>query len=86
MRFHQKVYEGDRLRTALNSRVELQMPDGSVIKINENSMFDVKEIKTAENEQSDRQSFTLWVGSLFAKFQRLLNSDKAVKLKRQAQW
>lgn len=77
VRFHQKVYEGDRLRTALNSRVELQMPDGSVIKINENSMFDVKEIKTAENEQSDRQSFTLWVGSLFAKFQKIVEQRQS---------
>ncbi len=80
VRFNQKIFEGDRLRTALNSRVELQMPDGSVIKINENSMFDVKEIKTDENEKSDRQSFTLWVGSLFAKFQKIVEQRQSRRI------
>ncbi len=77
VRFHERIYEGDRLRTALNSRVELLMPDGSVIKINENSMFDVKEIKTPQKEHSDRLSFTLWVGSLFAKFQKIVEQRQA---------
>ncbi len=77
VRFHQRVYQGDRIRTALNSRVELEMPDGSVIKINENSMFDVKEIKTPDREQEDKMSFTLWVGSLFAKFQKIVEQRQA---------
>ena len=70
--FNDKVYQGDRIRTDLSSRVELQMPDGSVIKINENSMFDVTEIKTPQNEHADKMSFTLWVGSIFAKFQKIV--------------
>ncbi|MHB2150675.1 FecR domain-containing protein [Calditrichota bacterium LG25] len=77
VRFHQRVYEGDRIRTALNSRVELAMPDGSVIKINENSMFDVTEIKTPERDQSDRMGFTLWVGSLFAKFKKIVEERQS---------
>ena len=29
------IYEGDRIKTSSNSRVEMDMPDGSVIKIND---------------------------------------------------
>ncbi len=75
--FNDRVYQGDRIRTELSSRVELQMPDGSVIKINENSVFDVKEIKTPQNEHADKMSFTLWVGSLFAKFQKIVEQRQS---------
>ncbi len=77
LRFNQRVFEGDRIRTALNARVELQMPDGSVIKINENSMFDVKEIRTPQNEREDKMKFTLWVGSIFAKFQKIIEQRQS---------
>ena len=33
-----KIYEGDRIKTSANSRVELEMPDGTVLKINENAV------------------------------------------------
>ncbi len=75
--FNDRVYQGDRIRTELNARVELQMPDGSVIKINENSVFDVKEIKTPKIEHADKMSFTLWVGSLFAKFQKIIEQRQS---------
>jgi hypothetical protein len=75
--FNDRVYQGDRIRTELSSRVELEMPDGSVIKINENSMFDVKEIKTPKNEHADKMSFTLWVGSIFAKFQKIVEQRQS---------
>ena len=41
-----KVYKGDRIKTALSSRVEIVMPDGSVIRVDQNSIFDIKEIKS----------------------------------------
>ncbi len=75
--FNDRVYQGDRLRTELNARVELEMPDGSVIKINENSVFDVTEIKTPKIEHADKMSFTLWVGSLFAKFQKIIEQRQS---------
>lgn len=72
VKYNERVFQGDRIRTELSSRVELEMPDGSVIKINENTMFDVTEIKTPQNEHEDKMSFTLWVGSIFAKFQKIV--------------
>lgn len=75
--FNDRIFQGDRIRTELNARVELAMPDGSVIKINENSVFDVKEIKTPKVEHADKMSFTLWVGSIFAKFQKIVQQRQS---------
>jgi uncharacterized protein YfaP (DUF2135 family) len=69
-----KVFKGDRIKTALNSRVEIEMPDGSVIKVDQNTLFDVKEIKTQENEGADEMSFSLWVGDIWAQFKKVVNT------------
>jgi len=73
-RMKQKIFSGDRIRTNLNSRIEISMPDGSVIKINENTTFDIREIKTAEEDKEDSMSFTLWAGSMWAKFKKVISS------------
>ncbi len=67
------VGEGDRIKTALNSRVELEMPDGTQLKINENTVFDINEIKIQEEDQEDRQSFTIWAGNIWAKFKKIIS-------------
>ena len=72
-----KVFEGDRIKTALNSRVELEMPDQSVIRIDQNSIFDVKDIKTEEESGEDNFSFTLWAGNVWAKFTKVLSGRKS---------
>ena len=51
LRINSTVSEGDRIKTALNSRVELNMPDGTQLKINENTIFDIDEIKIPEEDQ-----------------------------------
>ena len=71
------VRQGDRLRTALNARIELEMPDGSVVKINENSVFDVKELKTQEEDKEDKMSFTLWAGNLWASFKKVISGRQS---------
>ncbi|HID38026.1 MAG TPA: hypothetical protein EYP36_00730 [Calditrichaeota bacterium] len=71
------VQQGDRLRTALNARIELEMPDGSVLKISENSVFDVKELKTQEEDREDRMSFTLWAGNLWASFKKVISGRQS---------
>lgn len=68
------IRKGDRLRTALRARIELEMPDGTVIKVNENSVFDVREIKTPEKDNEDKMSFTLWAGNIWAKFKKVVSS------------
>jgi len=75
-RLNAQVFEGDRLKTGLNSRVELEMPDGSVIKIDQSSIFDVKEIESPESGEDD-MSFTLWAGSLWASFKKIVSSRQS---------
>ncbi len=67
------IYKGDRIKTSLNARVEIRMPDETVISINENTIFDVKEIRLAEDEE-DEMSFTLWAGNVWAKFKKVVSS------------
>jgi hypothetical protein len=73
-KLNQSVSSGDRIRTMLSARAELEMPDGSVIKINENTVFDVKEIKTTARDKQDRMSFTLWAGNIWAQFQKAVDT------------
>ena len=67
------VYEGDRIKTLSNSRVELDMPDGSILKINENAVFDINDLKTPESDGEDKMSFTLWVGKLWGGFKKIFS-------------
>ncbi len=68
-----RIYEGDRIKTSANARVELDMPDGTVLKINENTVFDIKEIKTPEDDGEDKMSFTLWAGKLWGGFKKIFS-------------
>lgn len=86
LRLNAELSEGDRIKTALNSRVELDLPDGSVLKINENSTFDITELKDPETDKEDKMSFTLWAGKFWGSFkkiftgrqERTVNSPSAV--------
>ncbi len=80
VRYNMVIKKGDRLQTFLNARVELKMPDGSVIKVNENSIFDVTEIKISKSDQTDEMSFTLFAGNIWAKFKKLVNSRQSRKI------
>ncbi len=80
LRVNNTLLEGDRIKTALNSHVELTMPDGTVLKINENTIFDLDEIKTPEEDQEDKMSFTVWAGNIWAKFTKLVSPRQERKV------
>jgi hypothetical protein len=67
------IVQGDRIQTKLNSRVELTMPDGSELKINENTVFEIREIKTPQADQEDKMKFTVWTGNIWAKFKKVFD-------------
>ncbi len=71
-----EVAEGDRIKTALNSRVELDLPDGSILKINENSTFDITELKDPETDNEDKMSFTLWAGKFWGSFKKIFTGKQ----------
>lgn len=74
IKFNGKIYQGDRIRTRSNSNVELAMPDGSQIKIGENTMFEVTELKEPETDKEDKVTLTVWLGSIWAKFKKVVTN------------
>jgi hypothetical protein len=74
LRLDSRVMEGDRIKTSLNSRVEVSMPDGTVLKINENTIFDVNEIKIPQIDNEDKMKFTVWAGNIWARFTKIFSS------------
>ncbi len=78
--YNMAVKKGDRLQTSLNAQVEITMPDGSRIKVNENSIFEIKEIKISKTEQKDEMSFSLFAGNIWAKFKKLISSRQSRKI------
>ena len=79
-KLNMEIKSGDRIKTLLNSRVEIDMPDGTLIKVNENSIFDVKEIKTIEQDKEDKMSFTLWAGNVWARFKKIVSNRQVRRI------
>jgi len=72
-KINDKIFQGDRIKTGISSRAELEMPDGSVIRVDQSSIFDVKDIKTEEDDGEDEMSFSLWAGNIWAKFKKVIS-------------
>ncbi len=75
-----KVFQGDRIKTAANSRVEIEMPDGSKLRIDQSTIFDIKEIKTKEDDGEDKMSFSLWAGNIWAKFKKVVSGRQSRRI------
>lgn len=73
-----KLYAGDKIYTKLESRVELKMFDGTIIKVGENSLFTIN--KMEKKEESSKMSFGLSFGSIWAKFKKVFSSDSERKI------
>ena len=50
LKINAKVFKGDRIKTGTSSRAEIEMPDGSTIRVDQGSIFDIKDIKTEEDD------------------------------------
>ncbi|KAA3613191.1 MAG: hypothetical protein D8M58_12860 [Calditrichaeota bacterium] len=75
-----RVYQGDRIKTASNSRVEIEMPDGSKLRIDQSTIFDIKEIKTKDEDGEDKMSFSLWAGNIWAKFKKVVSGRQSRRI------
>ncbi len=75
-----RVFEGDRIKTGGNSRVEIEMPDGSQLRIDQSTIFDIKEIKTKEEDGEDKMSFSLWAGNIWAKFKKVVSGRQSRRI------
>gem|GEM_PF-3760935 len=76
-KLNQKLREGDRIRTRLQSKAEIKLKDGSTINISENSIMDIKEL--FEKGLTKKSSFKLWMGGIKARFERLRTKDSEAK-------
>lgn len=79
-RIKDAVYEGDRIKTAASARIEINMPDGTNLRIDQNTIFDIKEIKTEEEDGEDAMSFSLWAGNMWAKFKKVVAGRKSRRI------
>ena len=68
-----EIENGDRIRTRLQSRCEVLLPDESLLNIGENTVF---EIKIVDSKKEEEYSFFLWIGKVTAKFKKLVSSKQ----------
>jgi hypothetical protein len=71
---NQIINTGDRIKTGGSTRLELEMPDGSIIKISENSEFIVDEIRVPEKHDEDKLRLSLLLGKLWGRFKKITHS------------
>lgn len=67
IRLNGQVREGDKIRTGKGSRVEILMADGSVVRLGENSVFDVNSMKVDSAAASRNIDLKLSIGRVWAK-------------------
>lgn len=70
-----KLLEGDQLRSSLESRAEIKMPDETIIKLKENSLLEIKMIKKVGDKKKANKLF-LWAGSIWAKFKKVFADEE----------
>jgi hypothetical protein len=74
VRLDGNVANGDRIRTKLQSRCEIELPDQSLLQISENTVFEVKIVDSPAEEE---YSFFLWLGNITAKFKKLFKARQS---------
>ena len=70
-----KLKQGDQVRTAVESQVNLEFPDGSQVTISENSVVDVKTLVAAEG--SSNTKLDLKTGKLMFNIHKLASSKSS---------
>jgi hypothetical protein len=65
-RLYMELYPGDKIRTKLASDAELKFEDGSVLKIKENTIVDIRKILFDHLKETTKSSIKLWIGKIKA--------------------
>jgi len=77
--FNMPVKNGDKLETRKKSRCELTYNDGSIVRIDEQSIYTVEKVQI-ENETRQVES-TLSIGKIWANIKKLLKGNDSWQLK-----
>ncbi|MFH1287242.1 MAG: FecR domain-containing protein, partial [bacterium] len=75
VKLYMMLYPKDRVRTRLQSKVELKLPDNSIFDIGENTIFDIQKLFIDNNSNTKNYSFKLFVGDLVGKIGKLKKGD-----------
>lgn len=78
-RFNKKLYNGDKVKTAKNSRCEIKFADGSVVRIDQNSIYTIEQ--SAISQKSKKVNSSLSIGSLWANIKKLVTSNDSWNLR-----
>ncbi|MBU0599588.1 FecR family protein, partial [bacterium] len=65
------LHQEDRLRTRLLSNTEIKFEDGSIVKVGENTMIDIKELTLDRETLEQESSIKLWLGKIRARIEKL---------------
>jgi hypothetical protein len=77
--FNMNLFSGDKIETKRESRCEITLHTGDVVRIDENSIYTLEDIKVAE-EKIQASSF-LSVGKLWATIRKIFSEDDYVTVK-----
>ena len=78
-KLNSKVFSKDRIKTGAESRCEVTLIDGSIMRIGEKSDMSFENIKIKDKRLSGSAKLT--VGAVWSNLQKLQKSDKAVSIK-----
>jgi len=77
--FNMDVFPGDKIETKRESRCEITMANGDVVRIDENSIYTLEEVKASE--KTIQASSFLNVGRLWATIRKIFTEDDYVTVK-----
>ncbi|NOX36281.1 MAG: FecR domain-containing protein [Calditrichaeota bacterium] len=77
--FNMEVYPGDKIETKKESRCEITLKNGDVVRIDENSIYTLEDVKISEKEVK-AESF-LSVGRLWSNIRKIFSKDDYFKVK-----
>jgi len=69
--FNQKLFPGDKIRTEKQARCEIKYNDGSIIRIDQQSIYTIVKVETKGEEKQVESSLT--IGSLWANIKKLVH-------------
>jgi len=69
--FNQKLYPGDKIRTQKQARCEIKYNDGSIIRIDQQSIYTIVKVEIKSQEKKVESSLS--IGSLWANIKKLVN-------------
>ena len=77
--FNMDVFPGDKIETKRESRCEITLKNGDVVRIDENSIYTLDEVKA--EEKTIQASSSLSIGKLWATIRKIFSEDDYVTVK-----